>query len=233
MTETSVTPETTARFIDNAPQQVAVTVAVQNEMIRYGLTAMLDALPSVRDVHQCAGLGRGLECVRVCPIDVLIVSCVDEDEEELRLLSEEAAARGVKVLYLLDQADQRRLMQTPQSPDGFLLQTELTQRVLANALERLAEGEMPMPSTLARALVSQARRRRPEPLSRPVLLTPREQQALLLLSEGLSNKQIARRLNISEHGAKRHVANVLAKLNCPNRTLAVALAIKEGLLTEG
>ena len=56
-------------------------------------------------------------------------------------------------------------------------------------------------------------------------------QALVLLAKGMSNKQIARRLNISEHGAKRHVANVLAKLNCPNRTLAVALALRHGLVS--
>ena len=55
-------------------------------------------------------------------------------------------------------------------------------------------------------------------------MTPRESETLNLLSKGLSNKQIARSLHISQHGAKRHVANVIAKLNCPNRTLAVALA---------
>ncbi|MCI4066752.1 LuxR C-terminal-related transcriptional regulator [Micromonospora sp. R77] len=64
------------------------------------------------------------------------------------------------------------------------------------------------------------------------MLTPRERQALKLLAEGLSNKQIARRLGISEHGAKRHVGNVLAKLNCPNRTVAVTVALNHGLLTE-
>jgi DNA-binding NarL/FixJ family response regulator len=61
-------------------------------------------------------------------------------------------------------------------------------------------------------------------------LTPREQAALALLVQGLSNKQIARRLTISEHGAKRHVANLLAKLNCPNRTMAAVVAVREGLL---
>lgn len=64
------------------------------------------------------------------------------------------------------------------------------------------------------------------------MLTPRERQALKLLADGLSNKQIARRLGISEHGAKRHVGNVLAKLNCPNRTVAVTVALNHGLLAE-
>ena len=62
------------------------------------------------------------------------------------------------------------------------------------------------------------------------MFTPREQQTLALLVEGLPNKQIARRLGISEHGAKRNVANILAKLNVPNRTLAAAKAVRDGLV---
>jgi DNA-binding NarL/FixJ family response regulator len=89
---------------------------------------------------------------------------------------------------------------------------------------------MAMPAKLARELLAHARGKEARPRSRPVILTPREQQALSLLTQGMSNREIARRLGISEHGAKRHVANVLAKLNCPNRTLAAAMAIQDELL---
>ncbi|WP_307961982.1 response regulator transcription factor [Salinispora arenicola] len=68
------------------------------------------------------------------------------------------------------------------------------------------------------------------PVYAPFLLTPREHEVLQLLSAGLTNKQIARHLQISDHGAKRHVANVLAKMNCPNRTHAAAYALQHGLL---
>src|SRR6266700_4144088 len=55
-------------------------------------------------------------------------------------------------------------------------------------------------------------------------------KVLVLLVEGLSNKQIARELGISIHGAKRLVANILIKLNCPTRTLAVRAALTLGLI---
>jgi DNA-binding CsgD family transcriptional regulator len=67
--------------------------------------------------------------------------------------------------------------------------------------------------------------------ARPVSLTIREHDVLALLAHGLSNKQIARRLMISEHGVKRHVTNLLAKLNSPNRTFAVATALQAGLIS--
>jgi two-component system nitrate/nitrite response regulator NarL len=65
---------------------------------------------------------------------------------------------------------------------------------------------------------------------RPVSLTARENETLALLAEGLSNKQIARRLRISEHGVKRLVGSLLLKLGSPNRTTAVVTAMKFGII---
>ena len=61
-------------------------------------------------------------------------------------------------------------------------------------------------------------------------LTPRETEALEMLGEGLSNKQIAARLNISEHTAKFHVNSILSKLHAGTRTEAVIRGIRSGLV---
>ena len=61
-------------------------------------------------------------------------------------------------------------------------------------------------------------------------LTPRESEVLALLANGASNKHIARALDISVHTAKFHVAALLAKLEARNRTDAIAIAMREGLL---
>lgn len=61
-------------------------------------------------------------------------------------------------------------------------------------------------------------------------LTPRELQVLHLLAEGLSNKQIAKRLEISEHTAKFHLAAILSKLGVESRTEAAVRAVQLGLL---
>jgi len=64
----------------------------------------------------------------------------------------------------------------------------------------------------------------------PALLTAREREVLGLLSEGASNKLIARRLGVSVHTAKFHVASILTKLDATGRTDAVAHAVRLGLL---
>jgi DNA-binding NarL/FixJ family response regulator len=61
-------------------------------------------------------------------------------------------------------------------------------------------------------------------------LTPREMEALEMLAEGLSNKQIAAGLNISEHTAKFHVNSILSKLGAGTRTEAVMRGLRSGLL---
>jgi two-component system, NarL family, nitrate/nitrite response regulator NarL len=65
----------------------------------------------------------------------------------------------------------------------------------------------------------------------PSLLSPREEQVLNLLSEGLSNRDIAERLGISRHTAKFHVNAILDKLGATTRTEAVVLAARSGVLT--
>ena len=63
-----------------------------------------------------------------------------------------------------------------------------------------------------------------------IVLTQREKQVVALLTEGASNKLIARRLGISVHTAKFHVAAILQKLGAVNRTDAIAIAMREGLV---
>jgi DNA-binding NarL/FixJ family response regulator len=64
----------------------------------------------------------------------------------------------------------------------------------------------------------------------PVHLSPREAEVLALLAEGAPNKVIARRLDISVHTAKFHVAAILVKLGAANRTDAIATAMRQGLV---
>jgi DNA-binding NarL/FixJ family response regulator len=67
----------------------------------------------------------------------------------------------------------------------------------------------------------------------PVLddpLTPREHEVLQMLAAGLGNKEIAGRLHISDHTAKFHVSQILAKLNAASRAEAVSIAMRRGLV---
>ena len=92
----------------------------------------------------------------------------------------------------------------------------LGQRARGEAL--LARLDHPLPLTLQGEL--------PEPLAG---LSPRERYVLALVAEGLTNREIAQRLVVSEHTVHRHVTSILRKLGIPSRAAAASLATRHGL----
>ena len=102
---------------------------------------------------------------------------------------------------------------------------------IASAALAVAAGHWVLDQTFACALLNltEARDLGAAPAV-PGLLSPREQQVLALLSEGLSNRDVATRLGISRHTAKFHVNAILDKLGATTRTEAVVLAARSGLL---
>ena len=98
---------------------------------------------------------------------------------------------------------------------------------LVATLERVMQGESHVAPSLAARML--ARMRNPAPSSRDGLdlLTPREEEVLRLVSEGLSNKEVARRTDTQERTVKHHMTHILQKLHLRNRTEAALLAQKE------
>lgn len=204
-----------------------VLVAHDDEVVRCGLRSMLDSLECIRSVRAVDTAQVRGRLVGRLP-EVLLLAPPGETGPLPQLLSE-AQGRGTKIVLLLSGSEDVEHVRGYLRADGFLCEPGLTADGLVHAFAQLRRGEIPMPANVMRELLSRASPQRPYRLAH---LTAREMEVLRLLAEGMSNKQIARKLSISEHGAKRHVANVLAKMNCPNRTLAVAVAMREGLLAE-
>lgn len=109
---------------------------------------------------------------------------------------------------------------------GVLLR-EVAAEPLRAALHAAARGLAVLEPRLSAALVHA---RSPEPESLPEPLTPREREVLQLLAEGLSNKAIAARLEVSEHTVKFHVNALMGKLGAQSRTEAVVRAMRAGLI---
>lgn len=193
---------------------------------------MMNSLAGVDRVDDFADPDTALRGLVSTTVDVLVIPCVNS--AGYSRLCGVGRDRRVKTLSLMEGSEEQQFATASEiCVDGFIMADELTAESLEETLTRLSRGEMSIPDQLARWMLERLRgggqRHRP---GHPYMLTPRERQTLELLAQGLSNKQIAKCLKISQHGAKRHVANVIAKLNCPNRTLAVALGLREGLIEE-
>ncbi len=95
------------------------------------------------------------------------------------------------------------------------------------ALDRLGAG---LEAERAKALVRELEHPVPAPVTRPDGLTTREVEVLRLVAQGRSNQEIGRALFVSEFTIKRHVSNILTKLDLPARAAAAAYAARKGLL---
>jgi len=111
-----------------------------------------------------------------------------------------------------------------------LLPRDAPIEAIAIAAHAAAAGLIASTAQLALAAVRGASSGR-YPVSEPgESLTPREREVLLQMSLGLGNRQIAQVLHISEHTAKFHVAQIIAKLNASSRAHAVAKGLRSGLV---
>ncbi|MEU7576094.1 response regulator transcription factor [Streptomyces sp. NPDC041068] len=206
-----------------------VTTLVRNGFLQLGLRAALSTTPLVREVRHCGDWGEVEDTLGTSQVDVLFLHEKDYVPDRGALL--DARRRRPKVLLLLSSTDvSEEVLAGPAVPDGFLVESELTATAVEDALQGIVAGEVPMPTSVTRALLHRVRDPEQQRGRRLGSLTGRESEVLPLLAEGLSNKQIARRLGISSHGVKRIVASLLLKLGAPNRTAAVVTAIQNGLI---
>jgi two-component system, NarL family, nitrate/nitrite response regulator NarL len=151
------------------------------------------------------GVGRGLDALAELPVPALVL--VGEEEDAAGALG--AGARGA----ILRSSD-------PASLWAALVAVRAGLTVFDGAFAAAPLlGASPPAASAARTLSAA-----------PTELTAREREVLSLLSRGLSNKQIAQRLAISDHTAKFHVNGILGKLGAATRTEAVVIAARQGLV---
>jgi DNA-binding NarL/FixJ family response regulator len=118
---------------------------------------------------------------------------------------------------------------------GFLLKDAPPEQLIG-AIHTLAAGEALIASAITKRLIEQfARTAPPDGQAAAALqdLTPREREVLVLIARGLSNREIASELVLSEATVKTHVKRVLAKLGVRDRVHAVVLAYESALVTPG
>ena len=175
-----------------------------------------------------------IQACRATPPDVLILDLDLPDTDGFRVLSDlEDAERPASVLVLSDRADGDLVLRALRlGARGYITKAEGLQS-LADSIRRVVDGERVIAPGLEQdavvALGRMARRAR-EGAEVAAALTPREQQVLELLSDGLTMRQIATRLGISPRTVETHVSKLYRKLGVRTRVQAVSRAAALGLV---
>jgi two-component system, NarL family, response regulator YdfI len=162
-------------------------------------------------------------------VDVLVLG----DAERVLVSADTLAAVGSRAVVVIADSEQAAGTLRGLPLRGWALVTrEASAAELRAATAAAAQGFSVVPAALAaRLLPARAPALERQLDTSPESLTPREREVLDLLAPGLTNRQIAERLGISEHTAKFHVAAVCAKLGATSRTDAVTRGVRRGLVT--
>ncbi len=199
---------------------IDVVVVDDHAIVRHGLEQLMSTTDDLRVV---ASVGDGLAAIDVVvemrPHIVLMdlsMPEMDGVEATRRIL---AAQPGVSVVVLTSFGDQRRVLDALDAGAiGYLLKGSDPEDII-EALRATAAGGSPLDPLAAKVLL----RARHHPHERPEL-TARESQVLRLVSDGLTNKQIALRLGISERTVKAHLGSVFQRIGVTDRTQAALWA---------
>ena len=124
------------------------------------------------------------------------------------------------------------LLRTLQIQSWGIVPTTASALYLQSTVISVSQGAVVFPATLINSLHAESLHVHSVQLDpADEVLTAREREVLELVSQGLSNKLIARTLYISEHTVKFHIASVSTKLGAASRTEAVRLGLRKGLIT--
>lgn len=202
-------------------KRMKVAVVDDHAVVRMGLKYALSVFKDMEFVGEHPDGEGAAEFVAMVRPDVLLLDIRMPGKDGVAALGEILSAVPEQKVVMLTTAgtEEEVYRSLSQGAKGYVMKDSAPGNIV-DAIRVVAEGGTYVPKEI-RALYEE-RRRSPE-------LTPRELEALALLTKGLSNREIAAKLGISEDGAKIHLKHINEKLGAKDRVDAVAIAIRRGL----
>ncbi len=204
--------------------KITVVVVDDHAVVRAGLQQLLVGAADIEVVGLGAHGGEGIELARSLHPDVVLMDLQMAEIDGVAATRVIVAEDLAQVLVLTSYSDGERIVAALDAGAvGYLLKDADPDDVF-EGIRAVARGESPIHPRAARQLLGA---RSAAPALRD--LTPREREVLGLVRAGLANKQIARRLGISERTVKAHLTSAFARIGVSDRTQAALWAERQGM----
>ncbi len=211
---------------------IRVLIADDHPLFRRGLVDLLAEAAGIEVVGEATSGPQAVELARELQPDVVLMDVIlpGGGVEATRAIRQHVPHAKV-VMLTVSEADEDLFGAIEAEASGYLLK-EIEPEALIEAVRQVHAGQAILSPAVA---VKVLQRMRQEPEQRPAppeppALTPREEEVIRLLAQGLTNQEIARRLVVAESTVKTHIRNILQKTGTRNRAEIVAWAVRAGLL---
>jgi two-component system nitrate/nitrite response regulator NarL len=205
---------------------VKVVIADRHPVVVHGLMSLLGAESDFTVVASCSDGNKCIQAIRDLSPHIALLDIFMPGLTGLDILAAVTSERlSTRIVFLTATAEDRELIVAAARGAYGVVLKEAAPEVLVHCLRKVAAGERLFPFT-NNDLTSEHERPISSATPENVLtvLTERERQIVRLVSEGLSNKEVGRQLNISDGTIKVHLHNIYQKLAISNRTALAALA---------
>jgi DNA-binding NarL/FixJ family response regulator len=204
--------------------RISVLVADDHSLVRQGISGLLRSYPDITVVAECHDGTAALKAIAEFTPDIAVLDIAMPGLSGLEVLSMLATSpQRTKIVVLTATATERQLVTAIARGARGLLHKDVALDELIECIRAVAHGEKWLSATVAEVIASSERQ--PTTLKRVGQLSMREQEVMRLAATGLSNKEIARKLGLSDGTVKIHLHNIYQKLGVPNRTTLTALMI--------
>jgi two-component system nitrate/nitrite response regulator NarL len=205
-------------------RRISVVVADRHPVVLQGLGKWLESQHDFNILACCSEGKSCIEAIRKGAPDVAILSASMPGitgREVLSIVKSEHLA--TRLIFFTSSDEVRELVMSAGTSGYSIISKDVMPETLVQSLRRVVEGETLLPVLSDRQVAF----RKQNSIAQNVLttLTDREHQIMRLVSEGLSNKEIGRRLQITHGTIKQHLHHIFQKLEISNRTVLAALAI--------
>ena len=207
---------------------IRVFILAENRLLREALALLLGKKSGIRVVEACAFSPQVVKQIAEVSPDILLSDSSTLASPDLQVIAEvRAAVPGLKVMTIGMEEDRTTFLQAMRDGvSGYVLK-DASAIELAAAVRAVADGQAVCPPNLCMALFEFVAEDRSQPssfrLGHDLGLTRREQQLIQMIDRGLTNKEIAGQLNLSEQTVKNHVHRILRKLGASDRLAAAEL----------
>jgi DNA-binding NarL/FixJ family response regulator len=206
-----------------------LVIADRHPVVLQGLTSVLGEQSGFKIVACCRDGPSCIEAIRSLVPDIAILDISMPGLTGLEILTTANSERlPTRLVFFTASVQDRELVMSAAAGAFGVVLKDVALETLVQSLRQVARGQrLPLPSSVRAA--PRGREQRNIAIAENVLtvLTERERQIMALVSEGLSNKEIGRRLNIADGTIKVHLHHVYQKLEISNRTVLAALAISQ------
>lgn len=200
-----------------------LVVIDDHPLVQQGVGAIIGTQEDMEVVGMAGSGTEGIELLASLQPDVALVDLRLPGEYGLDIVKRgrEVAprCRFIILTSYSEEGDVRRAM--AEKVEGYILKEALPEELIA-AIRLVGRGRTYIDPTIVQALMNQGEN---DPLSQ---LTPREKEVLAALAQGLSNRDIAAALYVTEYTVKKHVSQILEKLELTDRTQAALYALSHG-----